>query len=145
MWFRRNELLAPLTSLTSNDVKFEWLPSHQQAIDTIQKDIETEVLLAYTDFDKPFHLYTDASDHQLGAVNMQDTKPITFYSRKLNTAQRRYTTTECELLSTIETCKEYQNILLGYPIIVYTDHKNNSFNGSKASDCDLRWLLLLEE
>ncbi len=145
MWFRRSELLAPLTSLTSNNVKFEWLPSHQQAFDKIKKVIETEVLLAYPDFDKPFHIYTDASDHQLGAVIMQDKKPLAFYSRKLNTAQRRYTTTERELLSTIETCKEYKNILLGYPIIVYTDHKNNTFNGLKASDHVLHWLLLLEE
>jgi RNase H-like domain found in reverse transcriptase len=76
---------------------------------------------------------------------MKDKKPIAFYSRKLNASQRRCTTTERELLSTIETCKEYKNILLGYPIIVYTDHKNNTFNGLKASDCNLRWLLLLEE
>jgi hypothetical protein len=65
-------------------------------------------------------------------------------------AQKRYTTTERhrELLSAIETCKEYKNILLGYhqPIIVFTDHKNNTFNGLKASDRVLRtfWLLLLE-
>jgi hypothetical protein len=124
MWFRRSELLVPLTSLTSSKVKFEWLPSHQQAFDKIKKVIETEVFLAYPDIDKPFHIYTDAADHQLGAVIMQDKKPIAFYSRKLNTAQRRYTiTTERELLSTIETCKEYKNILLGYLIIVFTDHK----------------------
>jgi RNase H-like domain found in reverse transcriptase len=120
-------------------------PIYQQAFDNIKKVIETEVLLAYPDFDKPFHIYTDASDHQLGAVIMRDKKPIAFYSPKLNAAQRRYTTTECELLSTIETCKEYKNILLGYPIIVYTDHKNNTFNGLKASDRVLLWLLLLEE
>ena len=145
MWFRRSELLAPLTSLTSSKVKFEWLPTHQLAFDKIKKVIETEVLLSYPDFEKPFHIYTDASDHQLGAVIMQDKKPLAFYSRKLNAAQRRYTTTERELLSTIETCKEYKNILLGYPIIVFTDHKNNTFNGLKASDRVLRWLLLLEE
>jgi hypothetical protein len=51
------------------------------------------------------------------------------------------------LLSAIETCKECKNILLGYPIIVFTDHKNNTFNEFKASDRVLRicWLLLLEE
>jgi hypothetical protein len=51
------------------------------------------------------------------------------------------------LLSAIETCKEYKNILLGYhyAIIVFTDHKNNTFNGLKASYCVLSWLLLLEE
>jgi hypothetical protein len=109
------------------------------------------LFLCYPDFNKPviFHLYTDASHHQLEAVIMQDKKPIAFYSRKLNTAQKRYTTTEreAELLSAIETCKEYKNILLDYPIIVFTDNKNNIFNGLKASDRVLRtcWLLLLEE
>jgi hypothetical protein len=97
-----------------------------------------EVLLCYPGFNKqlPFHLYTDASDHHLGAVIMQDKKPITIYSQKFNTAQKRYKTTERhrELLSAIETCNEYKNILLGYPIIVFTDHKNNTFNGLKASD-----------
>jgi RNase H-like domain found in reverse transcriptase len=145
MWFCRSELLAPLTCLTSSKVNFEWLPTHQLAFDKIKKVIETEALLSYPDFDKPFHIYTDASDHQLGAVIMQDKKPLAFYSRKLNAAKRRYATTERELLSTIETCKEYKNILLGYPVIVFTDHKNNTFYGLKASDHVLSWLLLLEE
>jgi hypothetical protein len=35
-----------------------------------------EMLLCYPDFDKPvhFHLFTDASDHQLDAVIMQGKK-----------------------------------------------------------------------
>jgi hypothetical protein len=51
------------------------------------------------------------------------------------------------LLSDIETCKKYNNILLVYPLIVFKDHNNNPFNGLKASDRVLRtcWLLLLEE
>jgi hypothetical protein len=78
---------------------------------------------------------------------MQDKKPIALYSQKLNTAQKLFTAIERELLSAIENCKEYKNILLGYPIIVFTDHKNNTFNGLKASHCVLltSWLLLLEE
>jgi RNase H-like domain found in reverse transcriptase len=103
------------------------------------------MFLGYPEFDKPFHIYIDASDHQLGAVIMQDKKHIAFYSRKLNAAQRRYTTIERELLSTIETCKENKNIFLGYPIITYKDQTNKTFNGLKASDCVLRWLLILEE
>jgi hypothetical protein len=84
-----------LTSLTSSSVKFEWHSSHQQAFDKIKKVLGTEmhVLLCYPDFNKPviFHLYTDASDHQLGAVIMQDREPIDFYSRKLNSSQKWYT------------------------------------------------------
>jgi hypothetical protein len=52
--------------------------------------------LAYPDFNKPFIIHTDASQKQLGAVISQDNRPIAFYSRKLNPAQTRYTTTERE-------------------------------------------------
>jgi hypothetical protein len=70
---------------------------------------------------------------------------MTFHPQKLNIDQKQYTTVERELLSAIETCKEYNNILLVYPIIVSTDHEDNTFDCLKVSDCVLRWLLLLEE
>jgi hypothetical protein len=141
-----------LTSLTSSKVKFEWHSSHQQAFDKIKKVIGTEVLLCYPDFSKrfPFHLYILM--HQIirwgqSSCRIKSKATIAFYSRKLNTAQKLYTNTErsTELLSVIETCKEYKNILLGYPIIVFTDHNNNTFNSLKASDLVLRWFVLVEE
>ena len=82
-----------------------------------------DVMLAYPNFLKKFVIHTDAGDRQLGAVISQDNKPIAFYSRKLNPAQTRYTTTERELLSIVETLKEFKTILLGYEIDTYTDHK----------------------
>jgi hypothetical protein len=58
----------PLNSLTSNKLKFEWHSSHQQAFDELSKSLELKcsVPLFYPDFNKPFHLNTDASDDQLG-------------------------------------------------------------------------------
>jgi hypothetical protein len=94
MWVRRSELIAPLTSMTSKNVKFNWTDEHQKAFDNIKKIICREVMLTFLDFSKPFHIYTDASDKQLGAVITQDEKPIAFYSRKLKSAQQRYTTGE---------------------------------------------------
>ena len=62
-------------------------------------------------------IHTDTSDFQLGAVIiLQEGKPLTFYSRKLAAAQRNYTTSEKELLSIVETLKEFCSILLGYKI-----------------------------
>ena len=144
MWIRRSDILAPLTKLTSPKEKWVWTSVEQQAFDKIKRIISRETLLAYPDFEKPFVIHTDASHTQLGAVISQDNKPIAFYSRKLNPAQTRYTTTERELLSIVETLKEFCNILLGQKIIVRTDHKNltcKNFNTERV----MRWRLILEE
>ena len=63
----------------------------------MKRVVSQEVTLAYPDFSKPCVLYTDASDYQLGAVITQDGKPLAFYSRKLNNAQRNYTVIEKKL------------------------------------------------
>jgi hypothetical protein len=144
MWVRRSHVLAPLANLTSKAAKWKWESEHEQAFRTIKNIIAREVMLAYPDFSKPFEIHTDASHSQLGAVISQEGKPIAFYSRKLNPAQTRYTTTERELLSIVETLKEFKNILLGHKIIVHTDHKNlvyKTFNTERV----MRWRLILEE
>jgi hypothetical protein len=125
MWRRRSHILAPLTALcgTKNTKSWTWGKEQQAAFDEAKRVIAREAVLAFPDFSKEFHVWTDASDYQLGAVIIQDDKPIAFYSRKLNSAQTRYTTGEQELLSIVETLKEYKNILLGQRIVLHTDHK----------------------
>jgi hypothetical protein len=144
MWIKRSHVLAPLAALTSKTTKWEWGPKQSAAFAMAKKVIAREVMLAYPDFNKPFQTHTDASHYQLGSVISQSGKPIAFYSRKLNDAQTRYTTTERELLSIVETLKEYRNILLGHEIEVFTDHKNlthKQFNTERV----MRWRLLIEE
>jgi hypothetical protein len=75
---------------------------------------------------------------------MQNNKPLAFYSRKLNSAQQKYTTGEQELLSIVETLKEFRNILFGQRIVIHTDHKNILYR-KLSSDRIIRWQLLLEE
>jgi hypothetical protein len=75
---------------------------------------------------------------------MQEGKPLTFYSRQLNSAQTRYTTGEQELLSIVETLKEVIDLLLGQQVIVHTDHLNILYD-KLSNDRIARWRLLLEE
>jgi hypothetical protein len=58
-----------------------------------------------------------------------DDRPITFFSRKLSDAQYKYTITKLELLAIVETLKEFNGMLWGPRINVYTDHKNLTRNG----------------
>ena len=61
-------------------------------------------MLAHPDYEKTLHVFTDASNIAVGAVLMQRDKkiknlrPIAFFSKSLNSTQKRYSTTKKELL-----------------------------------------------
>ena len=144
MWPRCSHILAPLTDLTGK--RFIWTNVELQAFNRMKALVATDALLAYPDHNLPFHIETDASDYQLSTVIKQNNRPIAYYSRKLNSAQRNYSTIEKELLSIIETFHEFCSVLLGAHIHVYTDHKNLTHKLSTlTTQCVLRWRLLLKE
>jgi hypothetical protein len=108
-------------------VPWKWTDAHHKAFNKAKKIVAHDVMLAYPNFNKEFVIHTDASHTQLGAMISQDGKPIAFFSRKLNGAQTWYMTTERELLSIVETLKEFCTILLGMKIVVHTNHKNLTY------------------
>jgi hypothetical protein len=122
---QKSHLLAPLTDLTSNKDgtvgkkrgPIKWEKVHQEAFDKIKQVITDDMMLTFPDFNMPCEIHTDASDFQLGAVIMQERRPVAFYSRKLNPAQQNSTTGKREMLSVVETPRAYRNILLGHEII----------------------------
>jgi hypothetical protein len=79
MWFRRSDILVWIHWLASHQARSSLNGTHpiNRPLIKLRKSFRSEVFLCYPDFNKPvlFHLYTDASDHQLGAVIMQDRKP----------------------------------------------------------------------
>ena len=67
MWKNHSELPAPLTYLTSKNVKYKWKDKYEMYFDAIKCVIGREVLLAYPDFNDLFEIHNDASELQIDA------------------------------------------------------------------------------
>jgi hypothetical protein len=107
--------------------------------------LSKEARLLYPDFPKPFDLYTDASDLQLGAALVQEWKPLGFYTRKLNSAQMNYYTVgEKELLGIVEGLKAFDGVVQGMDVTVHTNHLNLLYQ-NMPSQRMVQWRLMLEE
>ena len=115
--------MAPLDQITGRG-KFQWDARHQISFYETKEIICADAINMYPDYTQPFHMYTDASDFQLGAPLIQNGRPLAYFSKNLTSAQKNYTTTEKELLAIVITLKEYRQILIRCKIHIYTDHKN---------------------
>ena len=141
---------APLTRLTGK-VDFVWGEKEQIAFETLRDKVTTAPILQYPDFSKPYILTTDASGIGLGAVLSQGVvgkdKPIAFASRKLNPAEKNYSTIERELLAIVYGLKNFRQYLYGQKVFIYTDHKPlvHLANIKESSGRLLNWRLEIQD
>jgi hypothetical protein len=54
----------------------KWTDEMQQAFDKMRLLMAADALAAYPNNNKRFDVYTDASDFQLGACNIQEGRPV---------------------------------------------------------------------
>ena len=116
-------LTSPLRELLKENNRFKWYPAHQEAFNKIKDSIRIEETLTYFDPAKEAILQVDASMKGLGAVLIQDDKPIAFASKALTDVEVKYENFERELLAVVYGCEKFLTYLYGRSFTVHTDHK----------------------
>lgn len=104
-------------------------------------------ILAYPDFTKEFKLTTDASNVSVGSVLSQQNRPIAYYSRTLNSAEKNYSTIEKELLAILDSTKHFRPYLFGQNFTIETDHNPLVwlYKIKEPNSRLVRWKLKLDE
>ena len=119
-----SSILQPLHELTKKDINFQWNHQYnvlyQRAKEHILNKWQT---LCYYDQDLPVSIETDASQSGLGAVLLQEGKPVAFMSKALTDTQSRYSNIECEILGVVTGVEHFHQYLFGKQFTLYTDHK----------------------
>ncbi|CAK1581637.1 unnamed protein product [Parnassius mnemosyne] len=88
----------------------------------------SQPVLEIFDQDLPINIYTDASLEGIGAILKQiqpngKEKPVAYFSKKLNEAQKKKKTIYLECLAIKEAVRYWQYWLIGKSFTVYSDHK----------------------
>jgi hypothetical protein len=81
-------------------------------------------LLSLPDFSQPFTLETDACASGLGAVLMQQGKPLAFFSKSLVPRTSAQSIYEKEALTIFEALKKWCHYFLGNKVIIKTDQRS---------------------
>ncbi|XP_027156016.1 uncharacterized protein LOC113756580 [Coffea eugenioides] len=142
---------APLFRLLQKDVSFEFNEECKEAFEKLKKLLTSSPVIQPPDWNLPFEIMCDASDHSVGAVlgqRMEKAAHAIYYaSRALNGAQLNYSTTEKELLAVVFALEKFRPYLLGAKVIVYSDHAALRYLLTKkdAKPRLTRWILLLQE
>ena len=112
-----------MRSLLKRDVHFLWTSDMQKELDTIKNEIVNTVQLTHYEPNKSVVIETDASLKGLGAVLIQDGKPVRFISKALTPAEANYSNIERELLAVLFACQKLHTYIFGGTTTVHTDHK----------------------
>ena len=118
-----SRITAPLRDLLKRDAEFEWTASHDIAFEETKAQICREVTLAYFEPNAESTVQVDASSRGLGAVLLQNGKPIAFASKSLSGCEQRYANIEREMLAVVFGCERFHTFVYGKHFTVESDHK----------------------
>ena len=80
--------------------------------------------LALPDFDKPFHIETDACGVSIGAVLLQNGHPLAYISKALDLKNQGSSTYEKECLAILVAVDQWRPYFLQEELFIHTDQQS---------------------
>lgn len=125
-----------------------WCESSIQAFDECKRQLSDATVLVHPSLSARLAIMVDASDKALGAVVQQQVgdfwQPLSFFSKRLDKTQQRYSTYDRELLAAYSAIKYFRHLVEGRSFTLFTDHKPLIYalnqNPAKASPRQFRHL-----
>jgi hypothetical protein len=145
------ELSAPLQAVKFQK-KIEWNDHMKHSFESIKIATSKAPFLQYPDFDRAFHLATDASNTGIGGVLYQPTHDnehitanniVAIHSRVLTETQRRYPAYKKELYGIVSSLRKFHSYIWGRDdLVIVTDHKPLTFilSSNQLSPALQQWL-----
>jgi hypothetical protein len=139
-------LVAPLTEVIKKNVRFHWNADQENAFATIKERLCFAPVLTLPDFNKTFEIECDASGIGIGAVLMQDRRPIAFFNEKLSGASLKYPTYDKELYALVRVLETWQHYLWPRQFVIHIDHESLKYlkGQGKLNQRHARWLEYIE-
>ena len=135
------DILHPLNDLLSAKdctKNVQWNDDAISAFVAIKEALANATLLSHPKPDAPTSIVTDASDIAVGAILQQYINrcwcPIAYFSKKLQPAERRYSTFDRELLAIYLAIKHFRHFVEGRTFHILTDHKPLTYALATHSD-----------
>ncbi len=119
-----SSLTEPLRRLQSSKSHFRWTEDQQKSFELLKDLFAKEPCLVPFDQSLPLSLATDASATGLGAVLLQQGRPVMYTARSLTGAETRYSTIEKELLAVVFALRRCHFYTFGRPVTILTDHRS---------------------
>ncbi|KAJ1574824.1 hypothetical protein NDA12_005891 [Ustilago hordei] len=149
-------IAKPLTALVKPIEwfkKFELPEEAQQAFHKLIQAFTSAGVLQHFDYHLPTRLETDASDFAIAGVLKQEHEgrwhPVTFYSRKMSSAEKNYEIHDKELLAVVACLTQWRHMLAGLPsqLVILTDHEALKYFKSqrRITGRQARWAILLAD
>lgn len=113
----------PLFDALKKD-SFQWSAPQEQAFQELKQRLTKAPVLALPNYTKPFVLEADASGYGLGAVLMQEGRPIAYMSKSLGPKAQTLSTYDKETMAILEALKKWKHYFAGSSLIIRTDQES---------------------